>query len=120
MINDTSTTKEANILNEFKQPSFSSKDVVNQNTLKSKKLQKEFELEADAKQKAHNRKQSLEDIKNEAIKNIYRYLVPFIIVLLILWVLCCIFNAYEVKAGVEWLLSTIITLFIGALIGKVV
>lgn len=119
MINTSSdTTKENEILNELGQPRFSAKDVTTQNTLKAKQLQKEFELEADAKQKAHIRKQSLEDIKNEVVKNVYRWLLPFVLVLLIFWVICCVFNSQEVKSGVEWLLSTIISLFVGTLIGK--
>lgn len=118
MIDNTNTTQEDNLLNELKQPSYSSRYVTNQNTLKSKKLQKEFELEADAKQKAHNRRQSLEDIKNDVIKSIYKSILPFVLILLVIWAICCAVNSTEIKSGVEWLLSTIMTLFVGALIGK--
>lgn len=102
--------------NKVGKPQFSSKDVACQLPLNSKQLDKE--LEEDAKRKAHNRKQSLQDIKNDVVKNIYKFLLPFILFLLVVWCICCWANSIEIKSGVEWLISTIISVFIGTLIGK--
>ena len=99
-----------------KQPFFSSKDIVSQEALNSKKLEKE--LEDDAKRNEHQRHESLQDIKNDVIKTIYKWLLPFILILMVLWAICCWINALEVKAGIEWLFTTIISLFVGTLIGK--
>lgn len=117
MINQNEIVTDNNILNSVgNKPQFSSKCIENKATLNSQKLEKE--LESEARRNAHKRKESLQDIKNDVVKNIYKYSLQFICVLFIAWVICACMNANEIKSGIEFLLSTIFTLFVGALLGK--
>lgn len=77
-------------------------------------------IKQEAAVKEHNRKQSLENAKTETIEWCIRKFPWMLIALCVGWVLCSIFNALEVKQGVETALAVIFNMFLGSLIGKYV
>ena len=72
MKNYTRNTSQYLTDNVGKQPVFSSKNIVSQEDLNSSKLEKE--LEDDARRNEHKRHESLQDIKNDVVMNIYKFL----------------------------------------------
>lgn len=118
MMDKSEIMQNNDVLSKLEQPRFSSKNVTKKQEIDSLKLENEYKLEIDAKQKAHNRTQGLEDVKCWVKKCVYIGFIPFLLILFIIWCVCCYKNLTEIQACVGWLFSTVISLFVGTLIEK--
>ncbi len=78
----------------------------------------EQDLLIDRKTKSHNRRQLIENAKTELTMTCLNHSPKVVVVLAVGWVLSCIFNAYEIKNGIEKLFEIFISMVIGAFIGK--
>ena len=77
-------------------------------------------IKKDAMANKHQRKQSIEKAKTDTIEICIRKFPYIFVALLVCWVLCAIFNMFEIKQGVETALNVTMNLFLGGLIGKYV
>lgn len=103
--------------NRLDKPQFDKSILKNKEPVSSQALGKE--LEQAKRRNEHERNERLQNAINDLKINVYRFGWFVVMIPGIIWLFACWVNAYEVKAGMEYVLKTIATLGIGALLGKV-